>query len=60
MLSPHSEEDGEGGQEETKDHISRTADFNCVLGSQSLKINHKTPLSYQQTLWKDSIESFIK
>ena len=45
-------EDGEGGKKEPKDHCSRTADFSCVLGSQSLKINHKTPLPYQQALWK--------
>ena len=41
VVPTHSEEDGEGGKEEPKDHSSRTADFSCVLGSQSLKINHK-------------------
>ena len=43
VVPTDSEEDGEGGKEEPKDHSSRTADFSCILGSQSLKINHKTP-----------------
>ena len=30
----------------------RTADFSCVFGSQSLKINHKMPPPYQQAVWK--------
>ena len=39
-----SEEDGEEGKEEPKkNHSSRTADFSWVLGSLSLKINHKMP-----------------
>ena len=48
VVPTHCEEDGEEGKKEPKDHSSRTADFSCVLGSQSLKINHKT----QQALWK--------
>ena len=52
VVPTHSEEDGEGGKEELKEHSSRTADFSCVLGSQSLKINHETPPPYQQALWK--------
>ena len=47
----HSEEDGEGGKEKTKDHSSRKAVFSWFLGSQSLKINHKM-VPYQQALWK--------
>ena len=45
-------------REAKKDHGSRTADFICVLGSQSLKINHKTPPPYQQALWKGCTKKF--
>ena len=51
-MQVHSEEHGEGGKEEPKYHSSRIEAFNCVLGSQSLKINHKMPPPYQQALWK--------
>ena len=52
VVPTHSEEDGEEGKEEPKDHSSRTADFSCVLGSQSLTINHTTPPPYHEALWK--------
>ena len=52
----HSEEECEGDKEEPKDHSSRTADFSCVLGSQRLKINHKTP---QQALWKGCMKKAL-
>ena len=48
VVPMHSEEGGEGGKEETEDHSSSTADFSCILGSQSLKINHKTSPPYQE------------
>ena len=41
VVPTHGEEDGEG---DPKDHSSRTADFSCALGSQSLKINNKTSI----------------
>ena len=37
-------DDYEGDKEEPKDHSSRIADFSCVLGSESLKINHTNRL----------------
>ena len=59
VVPTHSEEDGEGGKEEPKDHSSRTADISCVLGSQSLKINHKTPPHLEKALCKNSMKKVL-
>ena len=58
IVPMHSEEDNEGGQEEPK-NSSRTAYFSCVLGSQSLKIYHKTPPPYQQALRKGCMKKAL-
>ena len=58
-VSTKGEEDGEEGNKSPKDHSLRTADISCILGSQSLKNNHKMPPPYQQTLWKGCMKKAL-